>query len=150
GAHVDAAGNRTWRDAVSNRVLDQRLEEQVRDERDARVRGDVELHRESVLESDALDLEIVAEDLELAREGNLLFGDAVERRAQQLAQLGNHSLGGRCVGMDERRDGVEGVEEEMWMQLKLETLELGAGEPPLELLALVRRAREAPRELFLP
>ena len=72
----------TWRSAggnpVPDRVLHERLQHQVRHQRIPRIGIDLERNRESILESDLLDLDVVRQQLELLRERDLLLTCAAE------------------------------------------------------------------------
>src|SRR4051812_18904515 len=87
----------TWRgarcNAVTDRVLDERLQHEIRHERISRVGVDPEVDRQPILETDLLDLDVVREQLELLGERDLLLARAAERHAQQLTQSGYHTLG---------------------------------------------------------
>ena len=48
-----------------------------------------------------------------------------EQNAQDVGELYDHLAGELWLGADERRDGVEGVEEEVRIDLALEGVELG-------------------------
>ncbi len=56
-----------------------------------------------------------------------------ERVPQQIAQACEHAVGRPHVSVHQRRDGVQGVEEEVRVELALEDLELGLREPRFEL-----------------
>ena len=45
---------------------------------------------------------------------------SIEREAQEIAQAADHAIGAVRIRVHERRDGVQRVEEEMWLQLGFE------------------------------
>jgi len=62
-------------------------------------------------------------------EGDLLAGGLVEHVAKEVAEAGDHGEGGFFASFaDEAGDGVEGVEEEVGLDLLAEGVELGFGE----------------------
>src|SRR5690606_12446845 len=107
GAVLDAA------DAVLDGVLDERLEDQVRHERVERAGLDLLGHVERALEADALDVQVVAEEVELVAERDLGGGGLVEGAAQERAQAGDDAADAGGIALDEGADGVERVEEEV-------------------------------------
>ena len=88
---------------------------------------------EAVAEARPLDLEIAVEEAQLLLQAHLLRPHALEGVAQQVAQKGQHAVGRPQVLVHEGRDGVQGVEEEVGMQLQAQDLELRLGEARLEL-----------------
>ena len=64
-ADVDVAGTGLLRDAVLDRVLDQRLQEQRGQQRVERLRLDVETDDEPIGESRLLDFQVLRQELEL-------------------------------------------------------------------------------------
>jgi hypothetical protein len=55
---------------------------------------------------------------------------SVDGQAQEIAQLHDHLLGGGGILAHQDRDRVQGVEQEMGLQLGLEPLELGVLQSP--------------------
>ena len=86
----------------------------------------------------------MSQEVDLVLERHLLRADAIERQAQQVAQLRQHLVGGVDVAVHQRRDRVQRVEEEVRVELPLQRFELRLGEPGLQLrsreLALLRLA----------
>ena len=76
--------------------------------------------------------------------GDLLLADVLERHPQQIAEAHQRPVGGLDVAVHQRRDRVQGVEQEMGMQLLLQRRQLRLDELRLELggahLALARLA----------
>ncbi len=114
-------------------VFDERLQHQVGDQRIERVRLHVEHYGQTIPEPGLFDLQILREEIELLLQRDLLDADVLERDAQQIAQLGDHVVGGIDVAVHQRRDRVERVEEEMRLQLPLQRLQLSLDEMGLEL-----------------
>ena len=115
------------------RVLDERLEDEVGDEGVAEPGGHPLAHDEPVAEPGPLDGEVMAEEVELVVERDLRLVRPVERDAEQARQVGDDLAGRPDVAVHQRRDGVERVEEEVGVQLHPERLEPGPGQLALEL-----------------
>ncbi len=97
----------------------------------------------------AHDLQVDLEQLELARERGLLVGPRIERGAQQVRQARDHAVRRLDVAVHLGRDRVQCVEQEVRMQLALQRLQVGFGEPRAQLrgreLAFLRLAMEVER-----
>ncbi len=91
----------------------------------SRVSGEISLtYAELVAKADALDVEVVVGEVELFAEGD--EGVAVaEEDAEDVRELDDHLAGEVGLGADERGDGVEGVEEEVRVDLALQGVEAG-------------------------
>ena len=135
GASVysDMAGVYTGADPVHDGVFDDRLQDQVRDERLPDGRVDIKLNLKAIPEPRLLYLEIAVEQLELAMKRHLLHAASRQRLAQEVAQAGDHPIGGVGIFMDELRHGVKRVEQKVGMELHLEELEACFGQTCLEL-----------------
>ena len=120
-------------DGVADAVLDERLQQQVGHERVQRVGVEVVAHGEPLAEAGLLDLQVLGQELEVVAERHLLRAAAVERHPEQVAQPHQHAVGGVHVPVHERRDAVQGVEEEVRVELSLQRLQLRFGKPRLEL-----------------
>ena len=85
--------------------------------------------------------QVAASELELAPQRHLGGVALIERVAEQLGEARDHALGGGRVVGDQRRDGVQRVEQEVRLQLLAQRVELRLGEMALELgLALAATA----------
>src|SRR6186997_847867 len=73
-------------DAMDDRVLDQRLQDHARHDRVEHIRLDVVGNDQSIGKAHALDAKITLDELELARQRDLLWPVVAQRHAQQLAQ----------------------------------------------------------------
>ena len=121
------------RDAVLDRVLDERLQQQRRYQRVECLGLDVVADHQTVGEACAFDLEVLAEKVELGVERDFLFAEPLEREPQQVAEPHQRAIGGVDVAVHQRGDRVQRVEEKMRMQLLLQRLELRLHEPGLQL-----------------
>ncbi len=118
---------------MAERVLHQRLEEEIRHPRVARFRVDVDRHAQPVAEAQAHDLHVALQEVELRLQRHFLRADVLEGHAQQVAQRGDHRIRAAHVLVHQRRDGVQGVEEEVRLELHAQHVELRLREPRLEL-----------------
>ena len=101
--------------------------------------------RQAVAETHLLDVEVLLQHLELLLQRHLLDVRRVQRHAQQVAEPVHHPVGGVDVGPHQAGDGVQGVEEEVRMQLSLQRLQLRLDQPHLELRRIDARARSDSR-----
>ena len=76
----------------------------------------------------ALDLKIVVHDFEFLRHRYKTALIGIQREAQQRRQFADRIFRTLRVGWDKCRDGVERVEQEVWMDARLERRELRFGE----------------------
>ena len=118
GLHADRPPSRLPRDPVLDGVLHHRLEEERRDERVADRVVHVEGNREAVLEAGPLDLEVPAAEVDLLGERDERRGVGVEGDAEDLSEPDQRGDGEGRVGADQREDRVQGVEEEMGVDLR--------------------------------
>ena len=136
------------------RVLDDRLQHEIGDEGAEGLFGNVEVDAEASLEADLHDVDVAAQQRELVAERHFVRRAAVHRLAQQLAEPGDHLPHARGVALDEGGDGVEGVEEEVRIELHPQGVEPRFGQLCLQRGRLARAdliaeevlAREAGRE----
>ena len=116
-----------------DRVLDERLQDEVRHERVERLGLDVEADNQAVGEARLLDLDVLREEVQFRLQWDFLLADVLERQPQQIAQTHERPVGGLDVAVHQRRNGVQRVEQEVRVELLLERLELSFDEPGLEL-----------------
>ena len=121
--HESRAGLR--RHAVLDRILDERLQNQPRHFGVERLGIDVEPDRQAILEARLLDLEVLLQELQLLLQRDARRARAVERQAEQIAQAADHAIGAVGIGVHERRDRVQRVEEKVRLQLGLERAQPG-------------------------
>ena len=130
-------------------VFDERLEHLVGHPDVERVGRHVHDHPEPVGEARLLDVQVAAQELELLLQRHFLDADRRQRHAEQVAQLRQHLVGGVGVAVDQRRDRVQRVEQEVRVELPFQHFELRLRQPRLELrgaqLALREAAVVAPR-----
>jgi hypothetical protein len=109
---------------MAHGVLDQRLKQQHRYLGVEYLGGGVDLDLQTITEADSLDLEIAAAELELGGERARLRRRRVEGETQEIRETAQHPVRVvRAALGDQRRDRVEGVEQEMGMQLQAQRLE---------------------------
>ena len=107
-----------------DRVLDERLQNQPWDLGVERFRIDLVADRQPILEADLFDLEILLQELELLLKRHGRCAGTVEGKAEEIAEAADHAIGGIRIRMHERRDRVQRVEEEMWVEFSLQRLQL--------------------------
>ena len=107
---------------MTDRILHQRLQYQIRHPGIEQLRIDADLDDQAITESNFLDLDIAIEELQLLLQRNLLHADVLERVPEQIAQSSQHALRSLDVSMHECGDSVECVEQEVWVELHLQTV----------------------------
>ena len=137
-ADDDRAGADLARQAVLDRVLDERLQDHARHDHVDGVGRNLLAHAQLRPEAHDLDVEVLVDRLELLpqRDEMLL---AAQQTAQEAGQLVDQRSRRLWLRANQRRDRRERVEEEMRIDLALERLDL-RGEQEL-LLLLQRGAR---------
>jgi hypothetical protein len=89
--------------------------------------------RHPIGEPQPLDLEVALGDRELGRQRDPLLAGVVQRIAQQIREPGDHRHRVALPrGPHERADRVQGVEQEVRLDLQLERVEPGLGQRQLE------------------
>ena len=124
--------------AVLEGILDEGDEEQRRNlVSAAQPPGHIDLDLHVAGEPQPHQLDVVVVELQLFLHGYIGLGILIKHVTQHLAQLEHGTL--RPVGADgdERVDVVEGIEEEVRVELVLQVLQLGLGALLLQLLALL-------------
>lgn len=139
-------------DAVLEAVLDERLQQQRRNRRreHRRIAGVAELER--VLVALARDAEVVLDERDLVREQRRRPLSGLDGVAQHVGEPFAEALRGRRIGLDEIGQGVERVEQEVRLHLRLQRAQLGARRRFLQLdrAALGRRARLGEAQVVEP
>jgi len=110
------------RQSVPNRVLDQRLERHRRHERDPRPVVDGLLEAQTAAEPDPPDGQVVLEEGQLLVQRDVRTVAAIEGQPQQVTQVLEHPSGLPRIGLEMRRDGVQGIEQEMRIELQTQRL----------------------------
>src|SRR5271165_1974018 len=86
-AHANDAGRAPWPNAVTDRVLHQRLQDHVRHQRPQRVAGDVHFHLQAVLKARLLNVDVLLQDGQLAAQRHFMYAHRVQREAQQIGTM---------------------------------------------------------------
>ena len=102
---------------MADGVLHDRLEQQHRHARPSDVVFDAKVDGKTIPEARILDLQIAVEDLELFLQRDLRAIFQIERHAEQVAEADDHGIGGGGIVVDQLGDGVQGVEEEVRLEL---------------------------------
>jgi hypothetical protein len=127
---------------VAEGVFDDGLEDEVGDGRVEGARIYVHPGGEAVAEADALDFEVAGEELQLLLERDFLRAGVLQGEAEEVAEPRDHAVGALRVGVDEGRNRVQRVKEEVGLELHLQGLQLRVRELRFELrgaqLALAR------------
>jgi hypothetical protein len=113
-------------------VFDEGLEQEDWDEAIEGVLRDLLDDAEAVAEADLLDGEVAADELEFVAEGEFLGFGVFEGQAEEVAEIADHFVGRVWVPVDERGDGIEGVEEEVGLELGPECGKAALGEAGCE------------------
>ena len=113
------------RDAVPQRVLDQRLDDQRRDGDRQRLRRDGPSQLQPLAEADLLDGQELIDQRQLLAERDALERREVQRAAQEVAEQQAHPPRRRRIGGGQGADRVEAVEEEVRRQLRPQRPQLG-------------------------
>ncbi len=129
-------------DTVLEGVFEQRLKQHCGDCSVERVFGDFPRDRDARSEARAHDVRVELEQLYLLAQRGELSRAGLKAGAQQVRELCEQRVGASDVDMHQRRDGIQRVEQEMWLQLCLELRELRLGEMSLQ--------RQHPIALLLP
>src|SRR6185503_19877352 len=111
-------------DRVSHCVLDNRLEDQVRNTNVQNFRIDANVSSKTILKTNALNLEIAVEELNLLLQGYFHRAGILERQPEEVAQPRNHLARGFRLFAQQRRDRMQRVEKKMRMHLHLQRLQL--------------------------
>ena len=123
----DAAAALLRLEAVPHGVLDERLDREERHDRREHLGGDLQRHLQPVAEPGALEAQVAVDRAQLLGHGREVAVPA-ERVAREVGELEHELAGLRGVGVDERRDRVERVVDEVRADLRAERAHLGLGE----------------------
>src|SRR5262249_15217486 len=119
-------------DAVLDGILDQWLKRQARYIDSEKVRWHVHVNFQPIMKACLFDLQILADELELALEGDLVL-PPFEGHAQQVAKADQQMARSIDVFLHQDSNGVKTVEQKVRMQLALKVLKFGMGELHLQL-----------------
>ena len=111
--------------AMANRILDERLKQHGGDAGVERVRLDLIVHLQPVSETRPFDREVGVDELQLLAKRDLILVAPGERPAEQATESG-YELRRLAVAAlsHEPGDRVERIEEEVWLELRTEGVEL--------------------------
>jgi hypothetical protein len=118
-AHQHLAAGLVGLDAVAHRVLHQGLQQQRRQAGAVERRVELPTQAQALAEAQRLDVEVAARQHHLLAQGAGPVGGG-ERGAEQLGQVLEHALGLRRVQAHQGHGGVQGVEEEMRADARLQ------------------------------
>jgi hypothetical protein len=116
-----------WRIAFSTSGCSSRLGTRA----SQRLLRHVDVHAQAVREAHLLDRQVALQELQLLPQRDLGLLAAQQRHAQQVAQARQHAVGRVRVLVDQRRDRVERVEQEMGLQLHRQRQQARLGQPRL-------------------
>ena len=118
---------------VLQRILKQRLQQELGHQRVQRIGIDRSRDGQSVSKADAHDREIVIGQRQLIAQGDLVLASMLERQSQEITQPRQHAVGGFDVSMHQRRDTVQRVEEKMRVNLRPQRFQLRLGQTRTEI-----------------
>jgi len=120
GLDPDRGAGPPGRRHVLDAVLDERLERERGHQGPLQRGGDVDRVAQPVAEPGLLDLEVVGDDPQLLAERHRAAPGGVEREAEERGQPLHQPFCPGRVLLDQRRDRVERVEEEVGLEPRLE------------------------------
>src|SRR5437762_12319753 len=133
GVHSHAPDGLHLRQPVPKRVFDERLEHEIRDEGAVERRVGLDGHLQLSLKAHFHDVEIPTQHLELTSEGDLLVVALAEGVAEEIAEPRDHAARAGRVLFHERRDGVQRIEQKVWVELRAQCVEPRVGNLRMEL-----------------
>src|SRR6267378_2550558 len=134
GADQEPTYGAARRDPVTNRVFDERLEDQIGHLGVERFGLGVHHRFEAVPEPNLLDVEVAPQELQLLLQRHLLRTRTVEHPPQQVAEPCQHADGeGILTGANQLADGVQRIEQEVRLELHPERFQPRLGELGFEL-----------------
>src|SRR5215510_7211476 len=109
---------------MSHGVFNDWLENQIGNADIEHLRIDANIGRESILKTNALDLEITVQKLDFLLKCDFHRAGILECQSQEVAETRNHLAGGFSVSAQQRGDGMQGIEEKVRMNLHLQRFQL--------------------------
>src|SRR6266576_1007819 len=91
------------------------------------------MSREPSFESDTLKAEVLFDEFQFLGERDLLVIDGLHEEPQELANLLKHPSRHSRIALDVLRNGVQRVEQEMWVQLSSQRAQLRLRQQPLSI-----------------
>ena len=120
---LNTAGGRVS-DRMSHRILDDRLQNQIGNANIQHFRIDVNVSREAILKTNALDLEIAVQKLDLLLQRHFHRAGVFERQSEEVAEPRDHLARAFSVFAQQSRNGMQRVEEKMRMNLHFQGFQL--------------------------
>jgi hypothetical protein len=121
---------------MQNRILHKRLHYQLRDGQLARVVMNFPTEFKPVLQAYFLKAEVVLNELQFFVERDEIGVAILKNCTEQARDLENHGFGARFICVNESRDSLERIKQEMRMKLNFQGLEFARRERLLQLRAL--------------
>src|SRR6478736_3479823 len=110
---------------MSQSVFRERLKDQIRHQRFCCSRVDVEFDLQPIGKPHLLNTQIQLNEAEFFSQFDFLPGGMIERMAQEIAQSDQHAYRGLVLLVANETDNVvESVEEEVWVQLHSQRIQL--------------------------
>ena len=103
---------------MADRVLRERLQQQGRHQRIVQPGRDVPVHGQAIAQARLFDLQVMPQQAQFFFQRHLVRVAPLQAAAQQLAQAHQHAVGGARIAMDGFRDRIQGVEQEVWIDLR--------------------------------
>src|SRR6266508_1537311 len=122
--HVQAAADVGQPDAALSRSGPPDARTVVPDRQGQRALAGTRFDPDADAEPQALDIEVLVQEREVALERDELRRFGEQAGAQQVPQAHNHSPGPARLASDQRQERVQGVEEEVRLELRLQSREL--------------------------
>ncbi len=138
GGQGQQAGFEHLGDAVLDRVLDDGLQGEGGQPVLQQRFGNMDLHAQVLGEAGLFDVQIGVHMLQLVGQGHLV-PLALEVLAKEGGEIVHQGAGALGIAPDHRRQGVEGVEQEVRIDLRLQQLDLRLGQQPLLLVVFARQ-----------
>ncbi len=88
---------------------------------------------QAIAESRALNIDVAIEQRQFLRQRHAIDEPGVQRLTQQMTEAADHPLSGGRLLVHQLRDGIERVEQEMWLQLHAQHLQSRLREQRFEL-----------------
>src|SRR5208282_1962667 len=135
------------RDSMNDGILNHRLQHHLRHQQLTRVGLNVPTNVESFCEPHLFDIQVVLSELQLFFERDEIGVRFLKGGAEQSRESKNHRFGSRSIAIDQCGDSLEGVEQEMRMELALQRLKFACRKLSLQfrtLEFLVSNPREIP------
>src|SRR6266702_3402087 len=121
---------------MTDGILDERLQNQLRNQKAVRIRSDGPGNRESCAKPHLLEIEILPHELEFLSKSDEVRAAVLQSSAQQAGELDDHLLGALAVAFNQGRDPVQSIEEKVRVKLHLERMQLTGRQSLLKFVPL--------------